>query len=185
MDFGDFFVTGDEWGLIEVVPAENRAHYDGVAEELAEHHKDTEFGPNDWTTPPFVLPGPVVSLSVRAIRPETLAEAFANILVPTDRVTTCVDFTGPPYPAVGCLAWKVPGNAHAAGFYGEVTDGIIESLWWSPHRIDSAVAEALADALPQLGRRYRLLLAVGGAGVIDLEDRGAVARYLAGPADEV
>lgn len=24
-NYGDFFVTGDEWGLVEVVPTENRA----------------------------------------------------------------------------------------------------------------------------------------------------------------
>lgn len=185
MDYGDFFVTGDEWGLVEVVPAENRAHYAEVARQLAEHHKDTEFGPAGWTARPFVLRGPAVSLAVRAIRPETSTEAFANILVPTDRVTSCEDFTGPAFPLTGCIAWKVPSDkAFVAGFYGRVTDGVLASLWWSPHPFDEPTTVALVDAITRFGERHGLLLAVGAEDVIDLEDRERMMKYLSYYHDE-
>jgi hypothetical protein len=172
-------VTGDEWGLVEVVPAENREHYAEMARRFAEHHKDTKFGPNGWATPPFILRGPAVPLSVRATRPEFLTQAFANIFVPTDRVTTCVDFTGPPFPAEGCIAWKRPADsAFSAGFYGSVTNGILESLWWSPHRLDRPDSESLADVLALIGKSHQLLLAVEADGVIDFEDRETMVKYL-------
>lgn len=185
MDYGDFFVTGDEWGLVEVVPAENRRHYARVAQQFAEHHKDTEFGLAGWTTPPFILSGPAVPLSSCAIRPEVLTEAFANILVPTERVTTCEDFTGPAFPLTGCIAWKVPSEKpFVAGFYGRVCDGVLASLWWSPHPFDEPTTVALSDAIARFGVRYRLLLAVGAEGVIDLEDREAMSKYLSYYEDE-
>lgn len=179
MDYGDFFVTGDEWGLVEVVPAENREHYAEIARQFAEHHKDTEFGLAGWTTRPFILRGPAVSLTVRAIQPQTITAAFANVLTPTDRVTTCEDFTGPTIPLPDCIAWKVPREKpFVAGFYGRVTDGVLASLWWSPHLIDESTTAALVSALAQLGQSHRLLLAVGGEGVIDLEDRDTMTKYL-------
>jgi hypothetical protein len=185
VDYGDFFVTGDEWGLVEVVPAENREHYAEVARQFAEHHKDTEFGPTGWTTRPFILPGPAVPLSVRAIRAEEVTAAFANLLIPTERVTSCVDFTGPPEPLTGCVAWKVPSDkAFVAGFYGRVTDGVLASFWWSPHPFDKPTTAALADAIACFGMRHRLLLAVGGEGVIDFEDRETMATYLSYYHDE-
>lgn len=185
MDYGEFFVTGDEWGLVEVAPAENREHYAEVAHQFADHHKDTMFGPTGWATPPFLLPGPVVPLSVRALRPETLTEAFAGLLTPTTHVTSCVDFTGPPEPAPGCLAWKVPGEtAFVAGFYGRVADGILASLWWSPCPFDAPTPKALADALVRFGKSYRLLLAIGAESVINLEDRETMTRYLSYYHDE-
>jgi hypothetical protein len=185
MGYGDFFVTGDEWGLVEVVPAENRDHYADIARQFAEHHKDTEFSLTGWATRPFVLRGPAVPLTVRAIRAELLTEAFANILVPTDRVTSCVDFTGPPEPATGCMAWKVPSHkAFVAGFYGRVTDGILTSLWWSPHKFDEPTPVALAETIARFGAGLRLLLALGAEGFFDLEDRVTMTKYLSYFGDE-
>jgi hypothetical protein len=106
-------------------------------------------------------------------------EAFVNILVPTERVTTCEDFTGPPYPLTGCMAWKVPSNkAFAAGFYGSISDGILASLWWSPHTVDEPTADAIAQAIARFGAIHQLLLAVGAEGVIDFQDREAITKYL-------
>jgi hypothetical protein len=185
VDYGDFFVTGDEWGLVEVVPAENREYYAEIARQFAEHHKDTEFGPTGWTTSPFILRGPAVSLSVRGIRPQVFTEAVANVLVPAQRVTTCEDFTGPPFPCTGCMAWKVPSNkAFAAGFYGRIPDGILASLWWAPHSLEEPTADAIAQAIGRFGSIHRLLLAVGAEGVIDFEDREAIAKYLGNSHDE-
>ena len=185
MDYGDFFVTGDEWGLVEVVPAENREHYAEVARQFAEHHKDTDFGLAGWTTSPFILPNPAVSLAVRAIRPEMVTEAFTNVLVPTDRVTSCVDFTGPPEPVTGCVAWKVPSETpFVAGFYGRVSDGILTSLWWSPRPLDEPTTITLADVIARFGASHQLLLAVEADGVIDFEDRETMAKYLSYYHDE-
>lgn len=185
MDYGDFFVTGDEWGLVEVVPAENREHYAAVARQFAEHHKDTDFSPTGWTTPPFLLPGPAVPLSVRGIKPEAVSEAFTTLLIPTDRVTSCVDFTGPPFPLTDCVAWKVPSEKpFVAGFYGDVKDGVLASLYWSPRPFDEPTTAALADAIARFGASHRLLLAVEADGVIDFEDRNTMAKYLSYYFDE-
>ncbi|MDB5308123.1 MAG: hypothetical protein JWO38_2325 [Gemmataceae bacterium] len=179
MGYGDFFVTGDEWALVEVVPAENREHYAQLAHRITEHHKDTKFSPLGWTTPPFILPGPNVPLSLRAIRPETITEVFTGILAPTDRVTTCEDFTGPPFPTIGCLAWKVPGGSpFEAGFYGELADGLLTALWWSDRQVDRPTADRIADGLAQIGSRYRLILVAHGMLVIDPEDRERMVTYL-------
>src|SRR5262245_37392645 len=99
MSLRRFFVTGDEWGLVDVVPAENAEQFERVRQQIVEHHKDTVFSPYGWATPPFLLPAPDVSLAQREIPLAELGETFASVLVPADVVETCEDFTGPAFVA--------------------------------------------------------------------------------------
>src|SRR5437660_12352495 len=108
-----FFVTGDEWGLVDVVPAENAAQFEHVRRQIAEHHQDSDVGPYGWTTPPFLIPAPATALATRSIPLPELGEAFAGVLVPADVVETCEDFTGPAFIAPDCFAWAEPTEFHA------------------------------------------------------------------------
>ena len=172
-----FFVTGDEWGLVDIVPAENSAQFERVRQQIAEHHKDTVFSLSGWTTPPFILPSPELSLSEREIPLAELSELFAGVLVPADLVETCEDFTGPAFAAPGCFAWGEP-REFRAGFYGRAPDGIIETLHMAEWFFEDDLARLMAASLARLGAKYRLLLVSHGSWGIFLEDQERMALFL-------
>jgi hypothetical protein len=144
-----FFVTGDEWALVDIVPRENLSQFERARAEYAEHHKDTTFGPYGWTTPPFLLPAPHTPLAVRAIPLSRLADLFSGALSRADLVETCVDFTGPPYEAKGCYAWAEPPNCRA-GIYGDTADGIVQSMYLADVSFGAETANTVAERLAQL-----------------------------------
>ena len=172
-----FFVTGDECGLVDIVPTENSAQFEHVRQQIAEHHKDTVFSPTGWTTPPFLLPSPELSLSERGISLAELGELFAGILVPADVVETCEDFTGPAFVAPDCFAWG-EAKEFRAGFYGRAPEGIIETLHMAEWFFDGDLARRVASALARLGAKYQLLLVSHGSWGIDLQDEERMALFL-------
>jgi hypothetical protein len=172
-----FFVTGDEWGLVDIVPAENSAQFERVRQQIAEHHKDTVFSPTGWTTPPFILPSPELSLADREIPLSELGDLFAGVLVPADIVETCEDFTGPAFVAPDCFAWGEP-REFRAGFYGRAPDGRIETLHMAEWFFEDDLAPLVATSLARLGAKYRLLLVSHGSWVIYLEDQERMAVFL-------
>jgi len=172
-----FFVTGDEWGLVDIVPAENSAQLERVRKQIAEHHKNTVFSLTGWTTPPFILPSPELSLSDREISVTELSALFVGILVPADVVETCEDFTGPAFVALDCFAWGEP-KEFRAGFYGRAPDGIIRTLHVAEWFFEDDMARVVASALGGLGAKYRLLLMSHGTWGIDLEDHERMALFL-------
>jgi hypothetical protein len=172
-----FFVTGDEWGLVDIVPAENAAQFERVRQQIAEHHKDTIFGPTGWTTPPFLLPAPEVSLSERQIPLAEIGELFADLLVPAEVVETCEDFTGPAFVAVDCFAFGEP-REFRAGFYGRAPAGVIETLHMAEWVFEGDLGRRVASVLARLGAKYRLLLVSHGRWRIDLQDQERVAMFL-------
>jgi hypothetical protein len=157
MSLRRFFVTGDGWGLVDIVPAENSAQFDRVRQQIAEHHKDTVFSPTGWATRPFILPSPVFSLSERQIPLAELGKLFADFLVPADIVETCEDFTGPAFVAHDCFAWGEP-NQFGAGLYGRAPDGIIETLHTAEWFFDDDLARLVTTSLARLGAKYQRLL---------------------------
>jgi hypothetical protein len=172
-----FFVTGDEWGLVDIVPAENSAQFERVRQQIAEHHKDTVFGPTGWTTPPFIIPSPELSLSELGIPLAEFGGLFAGVLVPADVVETCEDFTGPAFVAPRCFAWGDP-KEFRAGFYGQALEGVIETLHMAEWFFDGDMARLVASALARLGARHQLLLVSHGSLVIDLQDEVKMAQFL-------
>jgi hypothetical protein len=174
-----FFVTGDEWALVDIVPRENLAQFDRVRAQYSEHHKDTDFGPFGWTTPPFLIPAPQVSIAVRKIPLARLAELFTGVLVRADLVETCVDFTGAPFEAKRCYAWGRPPEFRA-GVYGDATDEVVQSMHIAEEWFDEQGARDLSDRLALLGSEHRLLLVGHGSTIIDLEDRERMVTFLAG-----
>ena len=74
--------------MVDIVPAEKSAQFERVRQQIAEHHKDTVFSPTGWTTPPFMLPAPELSVSEREIPLADLSELFTGVLEPADIVET-------------------------------------------------------------------------------------------------
>jgi hypothetical protein len=180
-----FFVTGDEWALVDIVPAENRAQFERVRQEFAAHHRDTVFSPMGWATPPFLLPGPKVPLAIRGIPLARLEAAFARVLEAADLVETCEDFTGRPFAAPGCYAFAARSEfsqadyGPQAGVYGNAADEVVQTMHLADVRMDAAIADRVSTALAGLGATHSLLLVAHGSWLIDLADRARVAAYLA------
>ena len=147
-----FFVTGDDWALVDIVPRDNLAQFEQVRAEYTEHHKDTVFSPLGWTTPPFILSAPQVPIAVRAIPLSRLAELFSGVLQPADVVATCVR---------------------------DAADGIVQSMHVADVSFDTEAAKSVAERLALLGREYNLLLIGHGQLIIDLEDRDQLTAFLA------
>lgn len=172
-----FFVTGDEWGLVDIVPGENAAHIERVKQQYADHHKDTVFSPYGWTTSPFLIPAPEVSIVERQILVADLAARFAGVLERADVVDTCVDFTGPKYEATDCVAWFDP-LALDAGVYADVANGIVKTLHLSDRLFSEESASSVAAVLARLGSDYRLMLVSHGNWSVDLADQEKVQVFL-------
>ena len=172
-----FFVAGDDWGLVEIIPAENAQQYERVKQQVAEHHKDTAFSPNGWTTPPFIIPPPEVPLSAREIPLSELGEVFGGLLVRAAVVETCEDLTGKAFEALGCFAWGAP-QEFRAGFYGNAPTGIVDTLLLSEWRFDEGLAGRLGVSLARFGAKYRLLLVSHGCCCLALEDQERLTVFL-------
>jgi hypothetical protein len=163
--------------LVDIVPAENSTQYETVGQQRTEHHKDTVFSPMGWTTFPFIVPSPELSLSDRKIPLAELGALFEGVLMPADVVETCVDFCGPEYVADGCFAWGEP-NKFRAGFYGEVAEGIIKNLHMSEFFFDNELARVVATMLARFGAKYQLLLVSHGSWIVNLVDQDHIAMFL-------
>ena len=175
-----FFMNGDEWGLYDVVPAENEAHCRRVTEEYRAHHKDTDFSPHGWSTPPYLVPGPEVPISVRGIRVADLDEILGAVMEKAAGVDTCEDFTGPPYPCPDCFAYAVSLEDYwrSQGFYGRQASDVVQTLHATPLTVPQPRVAAVADAIVRLGRQFDLLLFANAEHVIDLRDADAVAGII-------
>jgi len=90
-----FYIHEDDWGLIEILPAENLCNSLEGFRQQREHHKDTAFGPTGWTTRPFVIPTPQVELVQRAIPLPEIASLVGPVLPQATVVLTSDTTTGP------------------------------------------------------------------------------------------
>jgi hypothetical protein len=174
-----FFMNGDEWGLYEVLPSENAPQCRQIADEAHLHHKDTEFGPHGWSTPPYVIPPPNVPISVRNIRVADLDSLFAGVLQKAAAVDSCVDFTGAPFHCPNSFAYALSFERYwqSEGFYGDQKEAIVQSLYLAPMSVPQERHAALVDAVVQLGRRFDLVLRANADGAVDLRNPEAVAAY--------
>jgi hypothetical protein len=178
---GRFFMNGDEWGLYEVLPAENAAHCRQIAEQYRAHHKDTDFAPMGWSTPPYVIPPPAVPLSARRIRLADLDATLGTVMQRAVGVDSCEDFTGPPYPCPDCFAYAFSLDDYwlCEGFYGRQDAELVQSLHATDLTApDPQLAAAAVDSIVQLGRRFDLFLRAGADRLIDLRDPDAVAAFI-------
>ena len=176
-----FFMNGDEWGLYDVLPAENIAHCLRVAEEYRTHHKDTDFALTGWTTPPYVIPQPEVAISKRGIRVSDLESIVGTVMPKAAGVDSCEDYTGKPFPCPDCFAFALSLDNYwqCEGFYGSQRDQIVQAL----HVTQSLTAtrtrhRAIVDAIVQFARRFDLILLANADSILDLRDPNEVATFI-------
>jgi hypothetical protein len=176
-----FFMNGDEWGLYDVLPAENLAHCLRVAEAYRAHHKDTVFAPTGWMTPPYVIPQPEVAISSRGIRVGDLESIIGTVMPKAAGVDSCLDFTGKPFPSPNCFAFALSLDSYwqCEGFYGSQQEQIVQALHVTEClRATRTQSHAIVDAIVQVGRRFDLILLANADRIIDLRDPDEVAAFI-------
>ena len=174
-------MNGDEWGLLDVIPAQNVEHCRRVTEAYREHHKDTDFSSTTgWSTSPFVIPPPAIAIASRRIRLTDLESVLGNVLQKARGVDSCVDYTGTPFPCPNSFAFALSFDSYwqSEGIYGDHQDGVVQSLfvtsslWPEPSR-----REELIEAIVTMARRFDLIL-FDAESVLDLRDPKAVAVFV-------
>jgi hypothetical protein len=178
-----FFMNGDEWGLYDVRPAENAEDCRRIGAEYRAHHKDTEFSPNGWTTPPYVIPPAAISIATRNMRVADLASVLGGLMPRAAGVDSCVDFTGTPFPCPNSFAFalSVENYWQCEGFYGDQRDEVVQSLYVTPV-LAAAPIDRVVDVIVRLGRKFDLILLANAEDVVDLRSAEAVGAFIAGDA---
>lgn len=173
-------MNGDEWGLNSVLPAENADHCRQVVAAQRNHHRDTEFSPYGWSTPPFVIPGPRFSIVDRNIAVADIGAILETVMPQAAGVDSCVDFTGAPFPCPDCFAfaWSRSNYWQSEGFYGEQIRGIIQSLHVTTFSVAPLQRNSFVGAMVTLGRQYDLLLFVNALYIVDLREPDEVRSFL-------
>jgi hypothetical protein len=169
-----FYLHEDDWGMTELLPAENLAFLHEERERL-DTFSTAHFDGTAWTDiyARSEEPTPITS---RAIPSTRLAELFSRLLPAAERVETGYSSYREPCP--GCFAF---GEPYDFALYGRVKDGIVTALSLCMHApsFDAALRQELAIALASLGREYRLVLVDWRRGLlVDLADQAGVERYL-------
>jgi len=176
-----FFMNGDEWGLYDVIPAENAAYCRRIADAYRAHHKDTKFAPTGWATRPYVIPQPEVTISSRGIRVAELESIIGNVMPKVAGVDSCVDYTGKPFPCPDCFGFALSLDNYwqSEGFYGSQRGEIVQAF----HVTQTLTASrtqipAIVDAVVRLGCRFNLMLLANADHVVDLRDTEEVAGFI-------
>lgn len=175
-------MDGDEWGLCEVMPAENLDHCRRVSGAFREQHKDTDFtSPYGFSTMPFVLPPAAVGIATRQIPVAELTSLFGGVLTKADAVDSCIDYTGTPFACPESFAFVVAFETSywcREGFYGDQENGIVQHLFTTVTLCPAAGRQgAMIDAIVQLGRRFDLIL-FDAPTLIDLRNAEHVAWFV-------
>ncbi len=163
-----FYLHEDDWGMLDIVPAENRFESAAVAKE-AEAHAEAHRAPGGvgWTGM-YVIPPPRVSLAERKLALDDLR----SLLGPDWRPVARVESGYSSYREECRSAFALTDDVH--WFYGTIEDGRITQLCL---RKESA---SLLGVLVSLGRTRRLILNDWWQNVIvDLSDMESVRSWLA------
>lgn len=174
---GVFYLHEDDWGMVAMLPAENRARGEEVAREAAafgEEHR-AEVG---WTDV-YVVSEEEHPISERGIEVAELRGLVGGRLAEADDVTS------------GYATFKeVVGRGFAFGeaygecgaFYGWAEGGVVMSLnLILPDGEDAGAVELFVEVLGGLGRKYGLIVADWWSDrMVGLEDEGVVREYLMG-----
>lgn len=181
-----FYLHEDDWGMIDLLPAENAGWAEGVAQEAQRVARENfaGFAPFGGAQIPtyhnvFVIPEEKHPISERGIRLDSLRALLAGGWPEAEQVES--GYSSHVGEISGAFAF---GAAHGdpGAFYGSHRDGIVTSLHIIRPSFDDAQAlEAFEAALVQLGQQYNLVLADWWTdSVVDLGDTGGIRRYLAG-----
>ncbi len=169
-----FSLHEDDWGMITLLPAENRARTEATAQEAAAFGA-AHFDGTSWSAV-YVLPEPDHPISGRQIPFDELTALVGVGLVPAQAVLS--GYTSQWDECERCYAF---GRAYGGkgALYGYQAEGIVMDLHViSPNGDDAAVA-GFTDLLRALGQRYDLILVDWWQDrMVELRDPAAVAAYL-------
>jgi hypothetical protein len=170
-----FYLHEDEWGMITLLPAENRARTEATAQE-AEAFSAAHFDGTSWDEI-YMLPEPDHPISERQIPFDALAALAGEGLVPAAAVLS--GYSSQREECERCYAF---GAAYGGGgaLYGYQADGIVMDLHViSPRSTNAAAVTFFGDLLRTLGQQYDLILVDWWQDrIVALRDPAAVAAYL-------
>lgn len=178
---GVFFLHEDEWGMIDIMPIENRAESmqtADTAEEFAKEHFDG-FGYTDI----FVIPEPKHPLASRQIPLGFIRTLVTPHLMEAAKVESGThpgEILPEAFRYTGPLKSFAFGDDHLGALYGNHLQGVIQYLHLIPPDVkDEANRASWLSTLTTLGSAYRLMLSDWWIKVtVDLSDAAAVTAYL-------
>jgi hypothetical protein len=178
---GTFYLHEDNWGMIELLPVENMAGRQRVAEaarQFAQEHSDG----GGWTAM-YEVPEAAHALEERQI---PLAELRALVGAWLREAAVVESGYSSDVEAVA-HAFAFGGAAAGLGaFYGTYKGAIITGLYClRPDCTDEVAVARFAAPLSTLGQRHRLMLADWWSDtLVDLRDAASITSYLHGGADQ-
>jgi hypothetical protein len=166
---GSWFVHEDDWGMISLVPAENRADRAAVV-EAARAHGEAHQAPDGlgWTAI-YSAPPPPTDIDARKITLEALGAVLGSRWQPVADLVT--GYSSHRERVATGYAFQLP---EGPVLYGCITDGVISQL----HVV--RIRPSMADTLHRLGSTFDLILCnLWDDSVVELADRSAVDAYCA------
>lgn len=167
-----FYIHEDDWGRVSFEPEENRFDRTRVAAEVrafGEAHRAP--GGIGWTDL-MVVPPPPLDVTIRSITLAALRAQLPPTAIACNEVTT--GYSSHVQAIASGFAFRCSTEPYWDVVYGCAKDGIVTQL-----HLTFGTA-AIAELLHRLGTAHRLILCdLGRDGVLDLSDRGEIARYLA------
>lgn len=173
----DFYLFDEDWGVVEIVSAENKEQRLRDLRAHHKHHKDTVFSPVGWTAPPFVIEGAEVPLAASAIPFDRFIESFSKSV---GKVAVSETFSGRALLRRDAFACKLDDDDDVYLLYGSVENGIVSDLNLQAVRLrQSTNVERWTDVLNQIGIAHNLILVDWNwEALVDLRDRKDLSRYL-------
>jgi hypothetical protein len=165
------FVHEDDWGMISLVPAENRADRAAVVEAAAAHGVAHQLPDGQGWTAMYIAPSPPTEIGARKITLEALVAVLGGSWQPVAGLVTGYGSTCRE-DVEGGYACQLTGGPV---LYGRIVDGVVSKLHVTDH-----ITPAAADSLHHLGRAFDLILCdLWRDVVVELADRSAVEAYCA------
>ncbi len=181
-----FYLHEDDWGMINLLPAENAAWAGGVAREAQRASEENFAGVvplGEFQIPTYhdiyVIPEQQHPISERAIRLDALRELLSNTWPEAQKINS--GYSSHMEELSGSFAFGEAQGGMGA-FHGRHQDDIVLSLNITRPAMDDVEAiDVFGAALSHLGKQYELMLVDWWTRkVLDLHEVEGIRRYLAG-----
>jgi hypothetical protein len=164
-----FFLHEDEWGMIDLIPAENHAHALSVVSEATAHGEAHRAPDGVGYTAMYVAPEPLCPLCTRTLSVASLAALLGTGWQQVPRVASGYS----SFREELANAYAFTDGNHV--LYGSHQAGMLTTL----HLHLGEASLALIDTLHALGQGLRLiLLDLFRDRVVDLGSREAIGQYV-------
>jgi hypothetical protein len=171
-----FYLHEDDWGMVSLLPDENLASLHEERDRI-DAFSAAHFDGSGWTDI-YVRPGESHSITIRQIPYARLVDLFGGCLPAAASVETGYGTYREPCP--GCFAF---GKTYDIALYGSVQNGTVMQLHLSVEDLpaNTALTQALVDALSALGAEYQLVLVDWARSlIVSVANQAAVNQYLSG-----